>query len=522
MKKNSISTAVLASLAGVVGIANISSAVNINPDGTGQVLVYPYYSVNAGNQTLLSVVNTTNVGKAVKVRILEGRNSFEVLDFNLFLSPEDVWTAGILNLNLAGAASPASILTTDTSCTAPAFSQEGTSTASGLAYVSFRNFLYLNDTVGGTGLERTREGHIELIEMATLSGTLAAGITHVGGTDAPKDCGVLGNGRLGDGSIVAANLGEPTGGLFGGAAVINIANGTYTNYSAISLDAFWGAGVGSQYTDPDSVTPSLSDAGNIAGSSSLVFNNGRIISSTWGTASVGSTNPTGQRIDSVSAVFMADTFFNEYSTLASNNEASEWVITFPTKRFYVNGLPSTTATPLPPQSIGAPGALPPFTNRYTGQACDPIGIKSWNREEFFGSAGPVPFSPPAPGQAGPALCFETNVLTFNQTITNAANGTSSPSKIFGSVHARNINTPRILAAAGNNTQAGWTRISLTGRQLRPSIEGHRFTGLPVTGFWAVSIENNNATPGVKGFYGGAYNHRNSRSCVGNLGVSCSP
>ena len=213
---------------------------------------------------------------------------------------------------------------------------------------------------------------------------------------------------------------------------------------------------------------------------------------------------------------MADTFFNEYSTLASNNEASEWVITFPTKRFYVNGLPATTATPpaLPPtQSIGAPGALPPFTSRYTGQACDPIGIASWNREEFSGSAGPVGFSPPAPGQQGPSLCFETNVLTFNQTITNATNGTSSPSKIFGSVHARNINTPRISSAAGNNTQAGWTRISLSGRQLRQSIEGHRFVGLPVTGFWAISIENNNATPGVKGFYGGAYNHRNSRSCV---------
>ena len=94
MKKNSINTAVLASLAGIAGIANISSAVNINPDGTGQVLIYPYYTVNAGNQTLLSVVNTTNRGKAVKVRVLEGRNSQEVLDFNLFLSREDVWKIG--------------------------------------------------------------------------------------------------------------------------------------------------------------------------------------------------------------------------------------------------------------------------------------------------------------------------------------------------------------------------------------------------------------------------------------------
>ena len=161
MKKNSISTAVLASLAGIAGIANISSAVNINPDGTGQVLIYPYYTVNAGNQTLLSVVNTTNQGKAVKVRILEGRNSQEVLDFNLFLSREDVWTAAILSLG--GATGPASILTLDTSCTAPAFSSDGTSTATGIPFVNFRNFLYLSDTAGGIGLDRTREGHIELI-----------------------------------------------------------------------------------------------------------------------------------------------------------------------------------------------------------------------------------------------------------------------------------------------------------------------------------------------------------------------
>jgi hypothetical protein len=118
MKKNTLNTAVLASLAGVAGIANISNAVNINPDGTGQVLVYPYYTVNGGNQTLLSVVNTTNLGKAVKVRILEGRNSFEVLDFNLYLSPEDVWTAGIFSSDLVGSTTGgASIRTFDRSCT---------------------------------------------------------------------------------------------------------------------------------------------------------------------------------------------------------------------------------------------------------------------------------------------------------------------------------------------------------------------------------------------------------------------
>ena len=96
MKKNSLTTAVVAGIAGVAGLASVSNAVNLNPDGLGQVLIYPYYTVNAGNSTLLSVVNTTDEVKAVKVRFLEALNSREVLDFNLYLSPFDVWTGAVI------------------------------------------------------------------------------------------------------------------------------------------------------------------------------------------------------------------------------------------------------------------------------------------------------------------------------------------------------------------------------------------------------------------------------------------
>ena len=112
MKKNTMATAIIAGLAGVAGIANISTAVNLNPDGVGQVLLYPYYTVNGGNTTVLSVVNTTDSGKAVKVRFLDARNSREVLDFNLYLSPFDVWTGGV-----TAKSGGAYLTTSDTSCT---------------------------------------------------------------------------------------------------------------------------------------------------------------------------------------------------------------------------------------------------------------------------------------------------------------------------------------------------------------------------------------------------------------------
>src|SRR5262245_30998179 len=98
MKRNNLTTAVVAGIAGIAGLASVANAVELNADGLGQVLIYPYYTVNAGNTTLISVVNTTAVPKAVKVRFLEGYNSAEVLDFNLFLSPYDVWTASIFTL----------------------------------------------------------------------------------------------------------------------------------------------------------------------------------------------------------------------------------------------------------------------------------------------------------------------------------------------------------------------------------------------------------------------------------------
>ncbi len=125
-----------AAIAGVsaLGVAGTANAVHVNPDGLGQVLIYPYYTVRAkavptdpiagvptfeGAQfnSLLSVVNSTASAKAVKVRFLEGKDSREVLDFNLYLSAHDVWTAGILPT-----ADGAGIVTFDKSCTTPVVS----------------------------------------------------------------------------------------------------------------------------------------------------------------------------------------------------------------------------------------------------------------------------------------------------------------------------------------------------------------------------------------------------------------
>src|SRR5699024_2841748 len=118
------------------------------------------YTARAENDTMISVVNTTNSVKAVKVRFLEALNSREVLDFNLYLSPYDVWTAGVTDL---GGGTPG-IRTFDTSCTVPYF-QGGTPGDAGEQ--EFLDFQYTGPNAdGATGaIERAASGYIELIEM---------------------------------------------------------------------------------------------------------------------------------------------------------------------------------------------------------------------------------------------------------------------------------------------------------------------------------------------------------------------
>src|SRR5437763_5662556 len=145
-KKTTLYTA-LAGI-GALGMAGTANAVHVNPDGLGQVLIYPYYTVqNAGVaqpfNSLLSVVNSTASAKAVKVRFLEGRNSREVLDFNLYLSPKDVWTTAIIPTSDGGG-----IFTADKSCTTPTVSS---SSASPTAFVNFA-YSGSNDDGAGTTL----------------------------------------------------------------------------------------------------------------------------------------------------------------------------------------------------------------------------------------------------------------------------------------------------------------------------------------------------------------------------------
>ena len=480
MNRNSLTTAVVAGIAGVAGIANLANAVNLNPDGLGQVLIYPYYTTNGGESTLLSVVNTTAVGKAVKVRFLEGYNSREVLDFNLFLSKYDVWTAGVFKLSDAGVAGDgAAIYTTDNSCTYPTFSQGPLS--NGANYEPFKNFAYQDDG-GPTGDDRTLEGYFEMISMAdaVVGSALEADITHVAGV--PGDCGSAETDLLTDNSYVA-----PTSGLFGAASVTNVAQGTFYAYNADAIDGFTYVPL---VTPSGSLDPSLlavNDPASLTTATSYVFNDGALLTSTWP-----STDLNSRPIDAVSSLFDAANIYNEYEQ--GTGAGSDWVVTFPTKRFYVDAA-----------TYGFTTVIPPFEHLFAdGLSCTILGIGIFDREERTTSTPTCGFSPCPPGQPPSSICHEVNVITF---------GPAGTSSILSSNLTQNIATP---------FGAGWVNLTMTGNghDLPMATNGNVFHGLPVTGFEATNFVNANVTAGVLANYSGVYKHRISRDCT-NVAGACS-
>ena len=515
MNRKNLTAAVLAGLAGAAGIVGSAQAVNINPDGLGQVLIYPYYTVNGGNVTLLSVVNTSEDAKAVKVRFMEGQNSQEVLDFNLYMSPFDVWVAAIFDNGEASSAP--TLVVNDTTCSVPyvySFDSDLDGERDGMQV--FLPYEMAKDG-GATTLDRAAEGHFEMIEMGTLVGSSADAADH-GAAGVPASCATLVDAWTDPDNTVADDEGywlvdpfedmeAPSGGLFGGAAIINVRGGTMYSYDAKAINGYADDVLASDvlHQVPGSTLPSL-NSGN--GYTATVFlDNGVTLDS--GTFTRG--------VDAISYLFMHDQIMNTYTTGGIANGETEWVITFPTKAFYVYEESSGSASP-----------VAPFTSTWDGTgACEVVVLDTlWDREEQVAGlipgqpippiVSPAPPNPEIPGVVPFSLCYETSVIEFNGD--QASIDTSS--SILGSANFHTIDNGALGFAAG------WARLQLAehpetdaageiipgGNTLTRNLDS--LTGLPVTGFAVERFSNgtltNDAGEAVLANYGGIFGHKGTR------------
>ena len=468
-KKKSLHVAVIAGLA-AIGAAGTAEAVHINPDGTGQVLVFPYYTARAGQATLITIINSQGNTKMVKVRFLEGKNSREVLDFNLFLSPADVWTGAIV-----ATTNGARIISNDNSCVTPSDLFAETRTDGLNPLNDFKNYQYTGafaDATPFASLDRTREGYFEVIEMGVIDDNAIDGDPIVGATavavtgfikhnsaGVPANCNALNsfdnfagnpattrfpNTIAGVVAVPAVLTQPPRGGLAGRASIINAttgsqADGSNFTYSPTAFDAW---SVSQQYTEAGNLGPSITsvDSGTVAliGPTSNVFTSAGIVTTVWDV-----TTPLASGRNAMSATMMRNSIINEYILDSATSSQTDWIVTFPTKRAYV-----TAVAALPS------AAVPPFTNNFplagTG-ACDPYGAAVFNREEQIPgssvvSSNPSPL-PPGVVVAGSQLCWEANVVPFQAA---SLLGSTNSNALVGSLQAF-VTGATSIAASPNTT-----------------------------------------------------------------------
>jgi hypothetical protein len=484
MKQKLLSSAVAAALVGAMGT---SQAVYNNPDGLGEVLIFPYYTVEGTIDTYINLVNTTSVVKAVKVRFLEGMNSQEVIDFNLYLSPNDHWSGVVTR----GSGEAAILKTADTSCTVPAIPAEG---------ITFRDFLYQDDSVNGP--ERTREGYVEVLEMGTVFDVdpgdpdgfnPATWATHVNGV--PEDCGSLVRAWNSGGqwnSLPLLGVEGPVGGMYGYGVLISPPAGTAAGFDALALDDFFGFPT---HTNPGSTLPSLEQA---APFSQVV--DGQFVYDTFFPPLLDPDFEATAGARATSSVIMHRAILNDYVLAPEIDAGTDWVVNFPTKRFFVNNsLYDVDGDPI------LDFARPPFTNPWSqrlSQACEEIEITYWDREEAESEVTDVDFSPAPPTEAL-QLCKEVNVLTFN-----SSNVLSASERIGADINVDFDNGwARIQFLTGANT-AVRTIFGIADAGL--GVDFNVFRGLPTIGFAVQNYVNGNLN-GVLSNYSAGLGHKYRRS-----------
>ena len=439
-RKNKVAISVAVGILGAVGVMTSAQAVHLNPDGTGQVLLFPYYNANDHYITNINLVNSTDQTKAVKIRFREGKASQDVLDFNIYMSPQDVWTGSVKSMVNDKGNTIGSISTTDRTCTLPAL----VDCSSGECGGKQQPFTGINVAAADT-----LEGYVEVIEMGVVDdATVQAGVLHKNGT--PTDCSVLKTAWGKSGVFTkGSGISAPTGGLFGSSALINIDKGAAFAVNPIAIDNY---STKAQHYRADDVNnyllPSLA-SGDVTTSSIMVkkaTGDTEMVVTDWNKTAADTCKDTvnpacGSNPYPVSHVLLAPHLMNEYFVDPSNgyDGHTDWVVTFPMKKHGINA--ATT------------DVLASFENGIFDRE---EGSPTATTSDDFG------FSPPSGATSGvdtsSKLLREVNVLSFKST--DPAYDASRT--ILASANSQAISVGPFVH--------GWARLSFSGYSLKDGFK----------------------------------------------------
>ncbi|WP_299775716.1 hypothetical protein [uncultured Pseudoteredinibacter sp.] len=340
---------IVKSLSGVVLWAmlfasQLSQAIHINPNDSGQVLLFPAYTAAEGQSTLLTIVNSKDESKALRVRIMEGVNSKIVLEFNLYLAPYDHWSALI-----ASTEDGAHLGTADFSCTYPGNIGMQKLGSAQFTPLRFEHFAPASDDQVP---ERVRQGHIEVFEMGVIDSSqteLLAGISRKGKLSNAGCETVAAAWQEGGAFFDEASLSKPSGGLHGTASFIHVADGTNISYNATAVGAFTERVI---HTKPGHESPSFVDTNP---ATATLHSNEGYLSLDFASG-----------LEAASAIFMKPQLSGDYTIENSVNARTRWYLSYPTRRHHV----STTQ------------ASAPFTQKIDAElkACESPEYSHFNRE----------------------------------------------------------------------------------------------------------------------------------------------
>ncbi len=508
MKKNVLALSIAAMVAGFAGSAYAvlpaAGAVDVagatatelrfGNTGTGHMLVVPYFSTQNGNSTLLSIVNTNEtVGKAVKVRFRGAANSDDIYDFQVFLSPGDVWTA---NISADPTTGLSTLTTNDNSCTKPA-----KSVLNSTPFVTSRLNGAATDEVKANN---TREGYIEIFNMADIPSSStgvypaikhsASGVPTCSGT-----AWTAINTDMSVGDLSSNGLTNPTTGLAANWTIINVPKAVAWSGAATAIEAVTGAtppalGLGNVVyfpqvsTNINSVTAGLYTADPLLQGATPVVKGALYDLPDMSTPyTTGAATPSQQAIDLSSAI-AATSVMNEYWTDPSIHAATDWVFSMPTRRYAVAVNYGATGGPAMVQNPGNVNYFDEATNLQLNG--DQICVKDitpsvWDREERQPAApDDVVISPSTPG-APVLFCGETSVLSFNQA------GAAMSGVLSASVALKDVGA----------YQDGWLKLNTPGAAA---------TGLPILGQAFVAAFNPALPDGTSGHFNMGWEHRYTR------------
>lgn len=487
-----------------LGLAATSAdAVRLNPDGTGQVLLFPYYTTRNGNQTIITLVNRTNRPKALNVRLSEARNGRATLNFNVYLSARDTWTGVLFYIDDTR---PANLIATDPSCTYPQLIDEALMDGRGYAPLLEYEYTGQHDDAGPDDYDRISEGMITVIETGNLvpSSDLAKAIAP-NSAGAPTNCGTI---RTAWTSGVWAaqpqtDLTNPTGGISGEAMILNVGVGTVMGFSATALDDFRvdpaDLPAGSRATvvshaHPNHLRPTLADALSdpaAAVAKATIDLQYRRMDLEF---------PATRAIDAVSAVLMSNTISANYSADRAAGATTEWVVTFPTKPFYTD------------QAIVGETALAPFAGIYPAAGSE------------FSAAVSTPYTLyDRTGRSVPTASGDQSKLNLryvSQVIAVAPRDEGQtlmlPHPLGSELQERLMSIPTSRRHVGGTMDFNLTAAAGGGRALRPSVEGTVLYGLPAIGFAAVNYINHNTGAASAANYSVARPQQRTQDCRRNL------